>query len=72
MAGALQLCRRAVLCEQAMERLHATITWADPCATAMFVAACIVGAVLIAALTWPVVQAATLCFLVRLPDTHVS
>ena len=48
-----------------MERLHAIISWSDPYATGMFVAGCIAVALIIAVLSWPLVQATAVCFLVR-------
>ena len=51
-------------CAQTMERLHAIISWSDPYATGMFVAGCLFVALIIAVLSWPLVQATAVCFLV--------
>ena len=63
----MKVCQLREHAAQTMERLHAIISWSDPHATGMFVAGCVVVAVLIAVLSWPLVQATAVCFLVSAP-----
>lgn len=55
-----------------LERLHAFINWADPKATLVFIFACLLASLGIAALSLPVVLSIGLCWTVCLQNREPS